>query len=263
MKNTKVILVIIGILVLTGGLVAGLLLVQQNEDIARKAAPSTSIYVTPGTQTKSPGDTFTLSVNVDTGTNAITGVDVRLNFDPTAFQITSLTQGTGIANLNQTITNTYDNTAGTIKYAVFTLNTSNSVTGSNIEVLKVNGTVKAGASARDYNFSFDAATAASASQEGQNVITTKSQGTVRVQAGSGTGATASPTPQPTGNRTATPVATATPVPTAAPTSQSGATASPIATATSIPIPVTGTEWPTLLGLSLGVLVIIASITLAL
>ncbi len=288
MKSPKTVLIIIGVLVLCAGLVAGLLLVQQNENIARRAAPATTMYVTPASQSKSAGSTFTYSVNIDTNANAVTGIDVRMNFNPAVLQITSLERGAGVTNLDQTIANTFDNTDGKIQFAIFTLNSSKAVTGSNIEVLKVTGTVKAGAAAGSYPVTFDAATAASASQEGQNVLTSKTQGTISVAA-AGTGATptptASPTPTGTGTRTSTPTATptktptATPTPTATATATSGATATPTPTATSTqtasvnttptatptarPLPVTGTEWTTYLGIGFGILVIVGSIVLAL
>lgn len=67
----------------------------------------------------------------------------------------------------------------------------------------------------------------------------------------------SPTPTPTG----TDVATATPTATATSTSASESTNS--AVATNVPIPVTGTNWPTVVGAGIGVLVIIGSILLVL
>lgn len=307
MKKTKIILIVIGVLVLCGGLVAGLLLVQQNENIARRAAPATSMYMAPATQSKTPGSTFTYTVKIDTNANAVTGLDIRMSFNPAAMQITSLQLGTGATNLNQTIANTYDNATGKIQFAVFTLNSANALTGTGIEVLKINGTVKQGAPAGNYTLSFDAATAASASQEGQNVLTGKTPATLTVTSGSGTvaptatataTAAGNRTPTPTGQRTATPTGVKTPTPTgqrtATPTGQrtatptatgvrtptATATATPTATATNapaatatltaaptqsspLPIPVSGTDWPTYAGMFAGLIIIFASLLLAL
>ncbi|KKR43225.1 MAG: hypothetical protein UT76_C0013G0012 [Candidatus Woesebacteria bacterium GW2011_GWB1_40_12] len=81
------------------------------------------------------------------------------------------------------------------------------------------------------------------------------------------------TPTATGSATASPSATASATPTTAaaatatPTSAAGlaATATPTANASSsatpMPIPATGTDWPTLVGAGLGILVIIGSILL--
>ncbi len=289
MKKSKTILIVIGVLVLCGGIIAGLLLVQQNQNVARKAAPATSMYVTPASQSKTPGSTFTYSVKIDTAANAVTGLDIRMNFNPAALQITSIQLGSGAANLNQTIANTYDNATGKIQFAVFTLNSSQSLTGSAIEVLKVNGTVKANVAPGSYALTFDPATAASATQEGQNVLTSKTQGAI-VVAGATTQGTPTPTPTPTGSHTPTPTptrtptlapgatntptptptytptptatATATPTPTATSTNVAQATATPTPTQTAMPIPVTGTDWTTYLGVGLGLLTIIGAIVLA-
>lgn len=302
MKKSKVVLIVLGVLVLTGGLVAGILLVQQNENIARRAAPATTMYINPSTQSKTPGSTFTYSVKIDTGPNAVTGVDIRMDFDPDALQITSLSLGGGAANLSQTIANTYDNNTGKIQFAVFTLNSSQALTGTGVEVLKVNGLVKQTAPAGSYQISFDPATAASASQEGQNVITGKTNATLTVASGTA-GPTATATAAPTGNATPTrtptrtPTATGVRTPTATgvrtPTSTANATATatptrtptrtptatattagatntptatvynPAPTQTAIPLPETGTDWPTMAAIGFGLFIVLASIALAL
>ncbi len=179
-------------LILVAGLIAGLILVKQNQNPARKAAPSTSIYVVPASQSKTPGSTFSYSVKIDTGGNAVTGIDIKMNFDPSTFEVTSLQFGSGVSALNQIIANTYDNTTGKIQFAIFTLNTSQVVIGSNIEVLKVNGVVKSTAATGNHQLTFDPGTLASASQEGQNVIISKNPGTIIV---------VSPTPSPNPTRT--------------------------------------------------------------
>ena len=83
-------------------------------------------------------------------------------------------------------------------------------------------------------------------------------------------ATATPTATPTGTgfATATPTAATTPTetPTATPTETplfGTATPTPITEATSRPVPVTGVEWPTIVGAGVGIVVIIGAILLAL
>jgi hypothetical protein len=260
------ILVFVGISVFLG-----VYLVGQSQNLEESAAPATAMYLTPGSQTKTPGSTFSFTVNIDTSTNAVTGIDARLTFNPNAMQIVSLQQGSGVTNLNQTISNTYDNTAGTISYAIFTLDGSKAVQGSGIEVLKVNAQVAAGAASGSYNIAFDPASAASASQEGQNVLISKSQGTLIVAGGTGSNptptATATATATGTAQATATPTASATPNATATATATSNtatATATPVSTQSSpLPIPVSGTDWPTYLGMAVGIIVIIGSFMLAL
>ena len=246
----------------------GVYLVQQRQNTTEKAAPATTMYISPSSQSQAPGANFTFSVDVDTATNAVTGVDVRLTYDPSAIQIISLARGAGVANLDQTINNTFDNTAGKISFAIFTLDRTKAVTGTGVEVLKVNAIVASGTGAGSYPLTFDPASAASASQEGQNVLVSKTQGTLTVTGGGGATSTPVPTNTPTptagATSTATPTATANATATAtatATTVSSNQTASP--TQTPMPIPVTGTDWTTYLGLGLGACVVVASIFLAL
>lgn len=258
-------------LLLGASIFLGVYLVGQQTNVSQRAAPATAMYISPGSQTKAPGATFSFSVNIDTSTNSVTGVDVRLKYDPAAMQIISLQQGAGVTNLNQTISNTYDNSAGTVNYAIFTLDGSKAVQGSGIEVLKVNAQVTDTAASGSYSLTFDPATAAAASQEGQNVLVSKSQGTLVVGGGTAAtptatataNATATATPTATATGTSNPQATATPTPavTATPTSQP-TVYNPGPTQTAIPIPETGTDWPTMAAFGIGLVTIISAIVLA-
>lgn len=270
----------------------GVYLVQQRTNLTQRAAPATSIAIIPASQTQTPGSNFTFSVSMDTATNAVTAFDLRLNFDPNAIQITSLEQGSGATHFTA-FSNTYDNGAGTISYAAFNVDTSRALVGSGIEILKVNATVRNTAVNGNYNITFDPATAATATQEGQNVLISKTQGVVVVQQSVNT---ASPSPSPTTppGTTATPTATATATAAATPTrspssqptatgtaqatatatAQSTATAQPTsnptnnavatatATASPIPLPVTGINWPTYLAVGFAILTVLAAFILA-
>lgn len=229
MKKSTIVFSILGVLVLTGGLATGLILVRQNQNIAEKAAPATSVFVTPGSQSKNPGDNFTFSVDISTGANNVTAIDIRMTFNPAAVKILSLEKGSGAAGLDASISDVFDNTAGTITYSIYTLNTANALNGSSIEVLKVNATVLPGAAAGDYNLGFDPATSAAAALEGQNVIISRTQGILTVGGASGSpsptpSGSESPTPSPTPSTSPTPGGTATPAPTPTP-SGTGSTSS--------------------------------------
>lgn len=282
MANKKLLFGIIGTIVLALAVVAGVFLIKQNQDLREKAAPATTMSITPSTQTKNPGDTVTFSANMTTNENSVTGIDIKINFDPNVLEVTSLQKGTGISGFDTTITNNFDNTAGTITFVMFTLDRTKAATGSNIEALKVNAKVKASAPAGIYNLTFDPTTSASASQEGQNVLVGKTGGKITVGSGAG-GATPTATATATsasGTRTATPTATATSAsgtrtatPTATATSTSASQATATATATSVanatatptpfPVPETGASLPTILGAGLGFIILIVSVSLAL
>ncbi len=305
-KSKRTIAVIAAVLFLVVSVGVGAFLVQRKTHVVENAAPATAIYIIPGSQTQSPGANFTFNVDMDTETNSVTGVDVRLNFDPAVIQILSLEQGSALTGFSAFI-NTYDNTAGTISYVAFNPNSSGAIIGSGLEILKINAVVNSGAANGDYNITFDPATAATALQEGQNVIVSKTQGTLSVTQAI---TTASPSPEPTDGPTSNPTATAvptsaptataspistatpttgpttpgathtpTPVPTATSQSQANATATPTTSATTgsnnssttqplaiqsspVPIPVTGTDWPTLLGIVLGLVTIMGAFMIA-
>jgi hypothetical protein len=191
-KNVFITAVVI--LFLSVSVFLGTYLVQQRQNATNKAAPESTIYISPDTQSQAPGSNFTFSVNMDTATNAVTGVDVRLIYNPGVMQVVSLSKGAGVANLDQTINNTYDNSTGKISFAIFTIDRTKAVTGSGVEVLKVNARVLPDAVAGSSDITFDPATAASATQEGANVLVGNTKGTLVV-----TGAvTPSPTPTPGG-----------------------------------------------------------------
>lgn len=78
-----------------------------------------------------------------------------------------------------------------------------------------------------------------------------------------------PSPTPTATATATPTATASATPSSSPTSvasgtpKATGTATASASPTAVPIPVSGTDWPTWVGAGIGILVIVGSILLVL
>lgn len=227
----SLIIVLIAVVFLGVSVFLGVYLVGQRTNVEQKAAPATSMYVSPGSQTKNAGENFIFSVKMDTSANVVTGVDVRLSFDPSAIQILSLQQGSGLTGLDQTISNTYDNLAGTVSYAVFTLNGNNAVNGSGVEVLKVSAIVKGSAIAGSYDINFDPATAASASQEGQNVLVSKNKGILVVGALATALPTVSPSPTPTASPTGTGLVVPSPTATAKPSASPTMSPSPAPTST--------------------------------
>jgi len=84
-RNTKktIIVSLVVLIVLCAGIVAGLLLVRQPQDIREDAAVATGtakLYLTPETKTISKGETFTATVLFDTAGIAISGLTVKLEY---------------------------------------------------------------------------------------------------------------------------------------------------------------------------------------
>lgn len=179
--RVKTIFRTVGGLIVFAGILAGVLLVRSNQDIREHAAPATSIKLDPATQNVNPGNTTTLKVLMSTGINHISGLDLEIAFDPTSFQVTGVTKGSGIANLDSEIpTNKIDNTNGKILYSIYSLDSTKAVFGSNLEVLNIALTAKQNATAGDHAFTFTTNTAAAALNEGQNVVTGTTPANVRI-----------------------------------------------------------------------------------
>lgn len=274
-KTKKVILSVLAFLVLAGGIVAGVFLVQRNQDIREKAAPATSLSFIPSSVTKNPGQTVNLTVNADTGENKITGIDIEVSFDPDVIQLSEMSALPGISPLTANIikNGVIDNTAGTARYAAFTINRDAAIFG-NLDMLSLVGTITNSAVSGSSEVSFTTLTTISAVDEGVNVIVNKSSATINVSSGTGGGgSTATPTSAGTAVPTATPTtaggvggagvgATATPVRTATPRPSTTATSAPAVT---LPpdVPVTGVSLPLLGTVTLGIGALIFSLFLAL
>ena len=243
----RIIFSIFGVLVLIGGLAAGLILIQKNQDIREKAAPASSLSILPSSQIKNPGQSVNFSVKIDTGANNVTGVDIQIKFDPSAIQIAQIQPASALSSFTNVIKNQIDNTAGKAYFAAFTLNSSQALNGS-FDILNISGTIPDSAVNGSYQISFDPATSASASNEGVNVIIIMTPGSVNVAASGGSG---TPTPAPTATATPTAAATATPTPI------STATA---ASQSELPddLPVSGISFPFILSAGLGIVVILGS-----
>ncbi|MCX6013536.1 MAG: dockerin type I domain-containing protein, partial [Chloroflexi bacterium] len=170
---------VIGSLFLIVSLVVGASLVSQKQDIRKKAAASTSLAISPGSQNVYADQNFSLSVMMDTGSNAIIGFDINLNFDYSSIEITSVTKGSAIANFAQ-VRNIKDNTTGKIVYSAYTPEIPPvPVSGSGLEVIKIDGKVKAGVAPGSKTIDFEA-TKIRALGEDQNVLQIKTPGMIVV-----------------------------------------------------------------------------------
>lgn len=288
MNKTKIIVTVVGLLVLIGGIAAGTFLVQNRQNLTNKAVGTTTASINPSPQNVAAGQTFSLTVNLNTGGNQVMGVDLFITFDPNLIQIDSRTKGSAISGWgNETSSrNTLDNSTGNLEYFNFTTDTAAAANGSSAEVLTISGTVKSGATGTAL-INFGSNTSVTASGESQTVLTGSSGASIVISGGPTATPTLTPTPTPTtpGGPTATPTATptddpdATDTPTATPTSAPGATLTPTPTATSSnqsssntsatptpappTLPESGNSLPTIFAGVLGVIVIIASIVIAL
>ena len=72
---------------------ATVFLVGQQQEIRKRAAPATTLSLSPTTVTKEINETFKLNVDIDPATNQVTTVKVYLTYDPAVLTATAITNG--------------------------------------------------------------------------------------------------------------------------------------------------------------------------
>jgi hypothetical protein len=192
-----------GIFFLTAVVLTVSIFIKNQQSISKQAAAATTLSISPSSQSLHTGHTADFSVVMNTGTNQVTGIDLILNFNPSVLQVNSITRGNGLGGLNNEITKNIDNAAGTVSYVVFTLDRNQAITGSALEVLKVNAEVKSNASIGTSSITFDGSTAISAINETQSALTSTVPGNINIES----------------SPTASPVPTNSPSPSPAPTAE--------------------------------------------
>lgn len=258
----KYLLALVVILVLSGGVIAGLFLVKNTAIFKPQASTpngQATVSIQPATATFTRNTPNTISIYFNTKNLSISGIAVSLNYSNLAVKATNI-------QINPDLTSTGDwncpvksvpSSGSTDSVDIACLNTTTGGYSNSTDTLLATFTLTA-SQVPDQNplvMSFDPQ---------NSKITQKSDATDILLTPSGTGSytivdtiaqgptptpiiiVASPTPTPTAGPTQAPGATATPtpVPTDTPTAVPGATATPIPTATATAIPVGATATPT-------------------
>lgn len=100
--------------------------VMKNQELRKKATPSTSLSITPTTLTKAVGEEFTLEVKMNTAENQIVAVDLKIFFDATKFEGVWIRNGSMFPNiLSSGVVG-----SGTASIALGAPNTTTPITGS-------------------------------------------------------------------------------------------------------------------------------------
>lgn len=289
----KLALTFLVIILLMAGIGIGVYLVRQNQNFREKAAPSSSLILEASTSTPNVGDTFTVSSNIQTGTNQVIAVEMHITFDETIVEAQGATPGSFLSS-PQFIGPAIDNNHGTLSYTVYV---DSGVSGSQGDGTVAVFTFKS-KQAGNTTIAFSSDTLIggvggdpSSPDSAINLLTGTTPAIVNIQAAQ---ATATPTTQSTGTPTPTTHATFTVTPTSVtgtstpttapgstatntPTTTTGSTSSTANTNTPTPsnsaiaanptttatLPDSGASIPTLFGIGLGALVLIGSILLAL
>lgn len=123
----RIVFIIVSILILLA-IPLTVLLVSRNQELRKRAAPATTLTLTPTTLTKQVGDEFTLDVHMDTATNQVVAVQVSLAFDPTKLEAEWIHNGTMLPNIisSGVVGN------GTAAIALGAANTTTPITGTGL-----------------------------------------------------------------------------------------------------------------------------------
>jgi hypothetical protein len=94
----RIVLIVVSIILLLA-IPATVLVVMRNQELRKKAAPATTLSLTPATVTTGVGQDFTLEVRMNTADNQIVAVDLSLTFDATKLQAEWIQNGTMFPNI--------------------------------------------------------------------------------------------------------------------------------------------------------------------
>ena len=134
-KRKKSIPTLVGILLLMIGILSGLLLISRRQIFVQKAAPNTTLNLIPSTNNLKVGDSFSVFVNIDTGSNTFIGAELYLDIEPVSLlEITDITSGDFLPVTGEEV-KSIDNSVGKIEDLVYL------IPGSEITPLKGKGTL--------------------------------------------------------------------------------------------------------------------------
>lgn len=94
----RVVFIVVSVLILLA-IPVTVYLVRQRQELRKKAAPATTLSLTPATVTKQVGETFSLEVTIDTGENQVVAAEVHLIFDPDKLEAQTITNSTLFPNI--------------------------------------------------------------------------------------------------------------------------------------------------------------------
>ena len=229
----KIIIIVLSVLILLGGVGAGVYLVQQQQEFREKAQPATTLSLVTNNPTPNVGDNFAVSISIDTGENQVVGTQFYISYDSSRVKVNEVSPGTFFTN--PTIyQSTIDEQNGLITYILYLPLGSQAAQGQ--------GTVAAidfeALDAGSTTISFDSRTTVGAFQEETNVLVGTAPLTVNVLGTAVPTNTQTPSPTETESNQENITATQTPTPTTTTASGQGgaATNTPTLTPTKTPTP---------------------------
>ncbi|MEK7577305.1 MAG: Ig-like domain-containing protein [Patescibacteria group bacterium] len=234
----KIVLILIGIITLLA-IPATVFLSMRSQELRKKAAPATTLTLSPTTVTKKIGDEFTLEAKINTGDNQAIATEINLIFDATKLEAISITNGAAFPN----ILSSGSVGAGTASIAVGAANTTTPVKGAGTAAVIKFKALAATTSPISIKFSPETFVGA-LGESTTNVLVSSIPATISITTATGTTGT-----PPTPNTTITPSVSLTP--TLAASSSASASASVTSSALQITSPTSNealvTKQPTIKG----------------
>jgi hypothetical protein len=227
---------LISLLLVAGGIGAGIFLISQRQETRVKAAPATKLSLLPTQKAVSPGETFTLSVNVDTRENTLVGVELHLSYNPEVLTVGTINQGTFFNQVQDIQKST--SPPGTITYIfIAPLDSQRQGQGTLATITFTANTNISGDTLTGVEFTPQTA-ASGLGEGGENIIVDTPAGSQITILGSESQTTNTPVPTntPGPEPTNTPIPEATNTPVATNTSEPEPTITPLPETTSISTP---------------------------
>lgn len=75
------------------GIPITIFLVGRNQELRKRAAPASTLFITPATVSKKVGETFSLDIKLDPAANQVAGIQINLEYDPTKLKAEDITNG--------------------------------------------------------------------------------------------------------------------------------------------------------------------------
>ncbi len=233
MGKKKIVAIVVLFLILAG-LGAGLYLMRQQQDLREKAAPATTISIKKPAKTILVGESFDVTVEVDTSTNVLSGTELEINFDKEKLTLASFSPSTLLpVELAKAQIN---NTAGSATISLGAQPANPPQGKGTIATLKFEAKAAGNAA-----ITFGPNTKAAGTSEATNVIIAKNPATITIIAAGGGTTSPSPSASPallssSPSPSASPVtgSSASPSPSTAPVGGSIASPSPLTVASASP-----------------------------
>lgn len=237
----KVFAIIVGILVLIA-IPITVYVVGRNQELRKRAAPATTLALSPAAISKNVGDTFSLDVSLDPGTNQVIAVEIHLAFDPDKLEAQTITNSSLFSNIL---------TSGVVDRGTATITVGATDTRHPIIQPGTAAVVRFRALAKTdapVSVRFSPNTQVTGLGETTNILVGTTPTTVTITGGTVT--TPSPTPTTTIRVTPTPTATLSGTLTPTPTATSSATSSAITVTSPSNSSVVSSKTPTFKGKAL-------------